>query len=67
MSKQKCQLVAENIPVRRLVSSKELQMQLGVSRSTIYRWEKAGLIPPSIAKFKRRYWYAHVLEAWGNF
>ena len=47
-----------------LRSSKQARMQAGgVSRQTLYRWVKAGILPPPTKINGRSYWKADDLEA----
>ena len=49
-------------PVRRLLGIEALRNKFDEGdgrpgRSTIYRWEEAGFLPPSIKVGARRFWY----------
>lgn len=51
------------LPVVRLGIA-ELERRLGVERSTIYRWYRAGKFPEPHFLMERRVWFLGEIEAW---
>ena len=50
---------------RKFIRKHKLPARLGVSRSTIHRWEKNGILPPAVELGPRCVgWFEDILEAW---
>jgi predicted DNA-binding transcriptional regulator AlpA len=48
----------------RRIGIAELETRLGVERTTIWRWYRAGSFPPPHYLGTRRAWFVHEVEAW---
>lgn len=60
-----CRAMTQSSGIR-IISKKELAEMLGVSRTTIYRMIKSGLLPPPLRSPKGyiRGWLAGTIEVW---
>lgn len=61
-------IITHHLPDKELVSARDVMRRLGIGRTTLYHWVRAGLIPTPVVIRSRNYWNpialrAHLMEA----